>query len=294
MLEPLADWIINIYNQMYGSGEVFDTIKRYNDLYAQLLETDVFQMLAAAIMSIGIAMMLLFFFIDLADKIKVREFTMEQFIRAFIGLLISFFLIVNSLDLLKAFVEFGEGLAGILNESSEPARFFENTENVEKFAKGVGKIDIFPAVGYAVKTLVPALISWIASIVVIFIAVSRLVEMTIRTVFAPFAVADCYQDGSRSNGIRYLKKFLALALQFALIVGINIGVAFIMKQVIGGDAGMDMTAVFGDGKFAEKDCMEFLDNLLGGDDFWLCMGLLVTKIGLMIKSMSIANDIVGV
>ena len=252
------------------------------------------RVLAAAIMSIGVAMMLLFFFVDLADKIKVREFTMEQFIRAFIGLLISFFLIVNSLDLLKAFVEFGEGLAGMLNENSESARFFENPDNVDGLIEGLKDIGVLPSIGYAIKTIIPALICWIGNIVVIFIAVSRLVEMTIRTVFCPFAVADCYQDGSRSNGIRYLKKFLALALQFALIVAINVGIQFIMKQIAGGDAGMEIIEVFADGRFNEANTKEFLDNLLGGDDFWLFMGLLVTKIGLMIKSMSIANDVVGV
>ena len=37
-----------------------------------------------------------------------------------------------------------------------------------------------------------------------------------------------------------------------------------------------------------------LDSLLGGDHYLLLLGLLCTKVGLLIKSMGIANDVVGV
>lgn len=292
MLEVISDWFVFVYEQFYSTKGVYDTFASYNNMFYELLENDIFKAVSGSILAIGVGIMLIYFFIDLGDKVQEKNFSLNHFIRAMIMMLISYVLIVHSMDLMKGFAAFGQAIAGTLQDTGSSGDFFAT--HGEEFKKGIKDVRLLDSVGYMVKVFLPWIISVIASIIVTYLAVSRIVEMTVRCIFAPIAVADCFKDGSRSNGIRYFKKFLAIALQFALIVGISVGVSFIMAQMVGADAGTDLTNILVDGNFNKESCTEFLDKLLGGDDYILLMGLLCAKIGLMIKSMSIANDIVGV
>ena len=140
----------------------------------------------------------------------------------------------------------------------------------------------------------------VSNISVMFIAISRIVELSVRAMFAPVGVADLFGDGNHAAGIRYLKKIFALALQFALAVIITDCVALLIQWKVGPDAVKaisDLKAATGN-SFSKKETIAFLDAITGSGKFgstWLtCLGLTVTKIGLLFKSMSIANDIAGV
>lgn len=65
---------------------------------------------------------------------------------------------------------------------------------------------------------IPYLLSYVLTILAVFVLVQIIIEIAIRKAFTPLAVADIYQDGLRSSGVRYLKKLLAAFLKLAACV----------------------------------------------------------------------------
>ena len=174
-------------------------------------------------------------------------------------------LITNSMTIIQYMVSAGSALAKELSATEGGNSFFADPAKVSMLKKGLKKVGIIDSVGYLLKILISYLVVMVSNISVMFIAISRIVELSVRAMFAPVGVADLFGDGNHAAGIRYLKKIFALALQFALAVIIT-------------DAFLD--AITGSGKF--------------GSTWLTCLGLTVTKIGLLFKSMSIANDVAGV
>ena len=61
---------------------------------------------------------------------------------------------------------------------------------------------------------------FVAELVTMFMVVSNALQLLVRTLFAPIAVVQCFDEGQRSTGIRFLKKFFATGLTFAIILGV--------------------------------------------------------------------------
>lgn len=204
------------------------------------------------------------------------------------------------MTIIQYMVSAGSALAKELSAAEGGNSFFADPAKVSMLKKGLKKVGIIDSVGYLLKILISYLVVMVSNISVMFIAISRIVELSVRAMFAPVGVADLFGDGNHAAGIRYLKKIFALALQFALAVIITDCVALLIQWKVGPDAVKaisDLKAATGN-SFSKKETIAFLDAITGSGKFgstWLtCLGLTVTKIGLLFKSMSIANDIAGV
>ena len=102
-----------------------------------------------------------------------------------------------------------------------------------------------------------------------FVIWGRLIEIGVRGAFAPVGMADLFSEGTKGSGYRYFKKFVALALQGAVIIGIMMAYSTIQFALAKNEGG-------------------------GLDD---AMGQIVTSltvVTLIMKSQTIANDLVGV
>lgn len=305
MVKIFYDWYITIFEGLYSSEGMYSTFSKYNDLFSTLLGNDIFKNIVAAIISAGMGICLIYFLLDMSDKATAQNFTFEYIMRSFLKLCIAFFLMTHCMDIIKLMVDIGTGLAANIQTENVGSDFFQNPDNVEAFKNGLTFISLKDGIGYAIKGLIPYVVIFLCNIITIFIAISRVVELTIRAVFAPIGVSDCFVEESRSNGIRYLKKIAALALQFALMVMITVCIGLLMSAVVGEDsiaamtdafeAGFSMGNAFHGGPYFKKDqCIEFLDALFASEHYWTCLALAFTKIGLLIKSISVSNDIIGV
>ena len=114
--------------------------------------------------------------------------------------------------------------------------------------------------------LLPYILSLLLSLVSQFIVYSTILEIAIRKLFAPLAVADTYQDGMRSPGMRYFKKLFATLLKLSAIMLIG----FVAGQIISASS-------------------------LGGINMaWGIIVINLTAVGVMFKSGEFINDAVGV
>ena len=300
MLVSILSWIIEVYNGLFTSTSVLETFSTYDKLFSKLMDDSRFTNIVAVITTVGVSVMILYFLIDMAQKASSKNFNYEYFIKSFIKLALAYMLISNSMTIIQYMIDAGSALAEEISGMEASTSFFSDATKVSMLKKGLKKIGPIDSVGYMIKIFISWLVVIVANISVTFIAVSRLVELSVRAMFAPVGVADLFGDGGHAAGIRYLKKILALALQFALVVIITDCVALLIQWKVGPDAVNAIKSLESatGSSFSKKETLAFLDAITGSGKFgstWLtCMGLTVTKIGLLFKAIGIANDVAGV
>lgn len=78
----------------------------------------------------------------------------------------------------------------------------------------------------------PFLLCFVAQCVAYFICVSNAIQLIAYGVFSPIALAQSYEEGTRSTGIQYLKKFIAAGLTFAVIIVIMSAASWLQSGVV--------------------------------------------------------------
>ncbi len=247
------------------------------------------------------SLMIIFFFIDITDSAAKDMITMERLILSFIKLLIGFsimiflpdllnglFTIVNEIynmlcDLNNSQIDFGITFFG--KNSLPDATWVE--ENVEFRGMNGNFGKILKANFYAlIISLVISIVGFAARCACYFIAVSNAITLITRAIFSPIAVAQCFEDGQKSNAIRYIKKFAADGLTFAIIVGI-----LYAGSLLQGNIASSILSQAGITEITGTTAMDLLS------DFSVLGAVLVTNIaviGAALKANSIAQDIIGV
>ena len=267
ILEGVSDTINNTFsdtNGMYSyvSGETMATE------YAAA--TLVFKTLAL-ILCFAIA------FSHMFEKIEKGQDTMDSILNVFTELIICFALIANLDKLMDFCTDFMHLIQTTLSGAG--------VGTLEEVDAGITAEDLLTAVtGEASGGLVwevqaicalilPYALAVIGSIAATLACYSILVEMAIRKIFAPLAVYDIYQEGLRSPGFRYIKKYLACLLRV------------VVTMVIASLGGQLTSALMTSGTGSVLDSTKVVIGIIA---------INFTVIGMIFKSSEYANDIVGV
>lgn len=133
-----------------------------------------------------------------------------------------------------------------------------------------GKHDgwIFWKILVVICFIVPWALSKLVEIAATFALLSILLEIGLRKMFAPLAVANIYKDGINSQGMRYFKKFFAVVLRLALAIAISIIITMYTSTIFGG--GIGIKEIFG------------------------LVALNFAGVGIMFRGGEITNDVMGV
>ena len=175
-------------------------------------------------------------------------------------------------------------------------------EDTNRYAlkQGISRIKTLQAALYLAKALIPYIICMVCSLVVTFVAIIRLVEMSVRTIFMPLAIGDLFANGMHSSGFRYIKKFIAVVMQFVAILLISAICGWLMssKMTLNSASGQNLlnylthnTVDYG---FSQTSCIVFIDIVVGMNDYVARLGILIAKILLILKAQTFASDAVGV
>lgn len=311
MLAIFADWIVRIYKSIYYPHDLFSDFNVIDSAYQQITGMDSFQAVSHTIMTLGISVMVIYFFMDLVEKSVSKMLSLQQLFLSFLKLIFAALLICYSPKLMDGMMEFGNALADtmVLSASGTETLWFDQTsthfgsnwDNMDILRFNLSSLKLLSQIGYVIQLFVPYIIAAATEVVFYLIMISRIVELAVRFLMAPIALGDAFNDTRHSVAINYLKKILALCLQFAVALGICISVNLIIQGLSNGipDAAQSFSHVV----MSDRGAMEakdpdtvkyFLDCLLGGENYWLFLGLGLTKILLLFKSQAMANDIVGV
>lgn len=227
-----------------------------------------------------VAVMLLFihFMISMIEKCSNDTFTWEQLWKLFAALLASKILIEHGFEILNylfsvglAIIDSFSGLRGsapglALGEEEIKEILDALNENMNWVVNFLRNILIWVAL------LIPALGAFIMKSAIFVICFSRIAEIYVRVVLTPIALSDFFHNGLQSAGWRYLKSFLAVSLQGAMILVISL----VYEQLM---------AVM-------------LSNYAQDREFWkffsISMILQASSIMLMFRSLALSKEVLGV
>ena len=237
---------------------------------------------------VGFAITLLFFLTSIIELAKEERLTIEVFVKHFSRFFIAAAFIVNADKIYDALYNIGNGLgvyiqtylestgASPLDDANWANYMTKKLFEADVAALPVDEsLDMVKGITNLASVLPSGLLLCLGAsamlAVMYFIAFSRLLEMSIRGIFIPVAMGLLADDGWRGAGGRYLKKFLAVCAQVAVLVAISSVATYIITTAS--------------------------DSILGGEDV---MGALVILLGIgfamvsaMFKSIGITNDVFG-
>lgn len=234
---------------------------------------------------IALALLVIFFVCTLVEKSTNEQFTYEQLFLLFAKLVVGVYLIDMGLTLMIEFQQFGlsflkefkvfteeAGLngGGINIDDSEPLKELYFRCTGATWPEDPGFFDAVKRIfnGGTFTLLLAWLFTFIVKCVVYLVVFMRILEIYIRTLFAPIALSDVFYQGLNSTGFRFLKSYLAVSLQLVMIFG-----CVVLYGVLASDLATEASAK-----------TVFLLKY---------MGLTGATVGVLLKSQSLIKELLG-
>lgn len=217
------------------------------------------------IIGISAALITLYFLMDLVEQMqRAQGQTPELILRSLIKVVIAVELIIHGFDLFVTLRQVGDSLTSSLTSVTSMAAGGMNVADqiVPEGEKW------YTYLGLAFQLILPFAFSKIIYLGINVTCYARIIELVIRTIFAPIAIADVFHDGLHSPGVRYIKKYIAVCLQGAVILCILSITSTISASALSG---------------------------LGGDDnyIWATLAINFSALMAILKSQGLANDVAG-
>lgn len=294
-IEQCSSIGIKITEAVTGGGLVQEAMDGSGINIVSVMQTGV-----KALQSTGYAICALFFIIALLELAMSERMTMEFFIKFFAKFVIGVAAVFYSDKFVEIAWNFGDTLSTYLsNQSLIPTG--ETGEVVQ-----VGFHDLFitylnevqgsqwlTMFGVVIGLGIPAaLASFVIIAVVYVICFTRLLEIMVRGVFMPVACAMLSDDGWRGAGGRYIRKFLGICAQGAVMVIIGKLAGIVMAAVCKSmKATMTETVETAIANAGTKPGFGFVIEVV--ESTMAILGIAVACISLMHKSIGIVNDAFG-
>jgi hypothetical protein len=277
VLRLVKTWFNNIFN-----GGLFEAVMDNLTINPQTEYTSVWNTIDIVynrfMVPVALGIMIIWFLVAFIQKAANENVTFESVFMAFTKLIIAKFLIEHGLDIfiqlwsfaissigdLSEKISISQGGSSIIDEATRNKIWHEITGL--DYPKEPGFWKSIPCI---LQLFIPWVATWALRIIVAFICYSRVIEMFLRVMVAPIALSDFMTEGLHGAGWKYLKSFLAIALQGILIFLI----AVIFSKLMG--------SVFTNANTFMEVVTQYL--VFG---FSAC--------ALMFKSLSLAKELVGV
>lgn len=292
--------------------------------------------------SLAIAISMIFFLISILQLVTEDRFTPEFLVKFFAKFVIAFCVIMWSPKLLAGMIDFGSALAvdvaekasSLLGESKgfDPAALEALIKNhaiwhyknvgwdgwagvgTKSGAKGMDLWGMWEGIKFWMEGSVLGIfkfISYLLNAVVMFIVITRIMELYVRGAFLPIAAALMSDDGWRGSAGRYFRKLMSLATQSAAIMVVANVFSVMMKSAmesiftssILGKYGITKDFIKGHSHElaleAVSKCTKCLDvihaplNVPVMKPMMICIVLCVAGLALMFKTANIMDDIWG-
>lgn len=261
--------LINILNSIYGgSGEglIATTV---NALSVLPQNTDqVITAIADVMKPIGSVMVCIYFLMALMDKVTAESFTTDHFIKLLIKLVFSIVVLDNIANWSLLIMQFGTTFTAAVAGAADLTEI--RSLNAESIVEQLGFMQM-------AFTIAMMLIPWAATLLVrvaiYFLTYGRAIEIGVRAAFSPLGCADLINGGANSNGFRYIKKMLAISVQGGIMLIVVIFACNLVNSML-----MDTVS-----------SINPLDLVFIGK----YLGCLMSMVGMMAASKTIANDVIG-
>ncbi len=309
----MAKIIYNCLKMIFGGSFATDLSKWMESLFGTLAtlmsgESSIMVVAMNAFSGVACAMMVMYFYMDLTAQASRDQITFEKLIQAFIKLLVAFAILAVLPDLLKYIVDFGKAFFQLVSKGEFKTNLKEGKVTKLEYKFGSAPVTSkFPDYKGAVKDafenkysgvrnqiaslgiLATCIVCWlimlIATVVGFFLATSNAIMFLVRAVFSPIAVVQCFEDGTRSSGIRYIKTLLA----DAITMGVMIGIIYVSNYFT---AGMVADEIKGDGTKALIE-LNNIEYYLSGMILVKIIVARLATVGAMAGASRLAKEVMG-
>lgn len=210
---PLVDNSIGV-DQLSEFQEILSIDGKYAGLWS------VVNSAINIVVPFGLALITTYFLMYLFEAASKDQITADSLIKVLIQLIIVVALVTNLAEVINAMLSLGESIFKLISnaivgtgESGTKAAALTGKDIVDKWAE--------EGEDAAGTILFQSILLWvihqIAKIAVYFAIFSRMIELGWRIIFAPVGIANSFEGGANSAGIRYLKGIAAVAISGAAI-----------------------------------------------------------------------------
>ena len=299
----MAELFFNAAGLLYGGTSITEIqgfISQILDALTTVFTDASIKQIIDIFLGIGVSLLTVFLYVDILDKATKDMITLEKLIMIFIKYFLAIMILINLPDLIVTLFNLAKGLYDMLGEKASfnslnieyypghnpnTAVYPEWSEDLQKAFKEAGIKNGISALWKnflaLITTILVILVMWVGKIAGYFIVAGNALSLIARVLFAPLGVVQCFDEGLRSSGIRYLKKIVADALTFAVILCIMYAMSRIQVAILGGTGKIERITP---------------DNVLSLLSIKYCIGAIVLQlsaVGAMMKASQIANDVVG-
>lgn len=230
LLSPhLVDWYTDIYTNVYGYDNVYkEVIYKFNTYLKEMVNTTQFTVFQNTILTIGLVLMLFFFFADLTEKAAMKQLSTLQMGKSFCVALGTIFIMFHTKEIFIFMMTMIEKLNNSLTIGTSGHLLITNilSNSIVKILLSrcvAERFSLWSILGYTLTALLLMLASLAVRIFVMYFAASRILQLFVYYIFAPIGVADIFENGpggtinTRSSGFRYLKTMMAIMMQLVVI-----------------------------------------------------------------------------
>ena len=218
ILDIVKEWLSPInYSTMFGTVVQVMSFRDGSDAAAEgvalLTDAEILERLIELTGPIAMVMMVLYFLINLfSNAMQEREPDMNIFVRTGIYLIIGDLLLINTPEILSAFMGLSNGMLNQMNEAMGTI-----AGDVMAFDMVEGLTSFLAAIALFIVSFIGKLLSIIGSVIVFVVCVSAKIELMLRLAYAPIGFASMAGE-DRHGSMRYLKKLFASAFYCGAIV----------------------------------------------------------------------------
>ncbi len=274
MLEQILEGPLKmIIDTVSGSDE--SPFKKLWDLCTGDFEDgSVFKTAFNSLKLIGGAFAFIIFGINLFKDMEREQNPIEAIWRGLIELFMVLLVIINLTDILDFFTMFGKETISVFGSTAEDKDLTGKIEDILKKLSYNDKSSGGLSWNFYVsmQLMLPWALSQIVTISAKFAVMQVAIDIFIRKLFTPLAIADIYKEGLRSPGVRWLKRYLGAYLKAAVCAAVAVLVSTFAKDILTVEATSAKTV---------------LDSLI------TIIAVNFTAIGVMLKAGEYTNDMVG-
>lgn len=230
ILSPhLVDWYTDIYTNVYGYDNLYkQVLSQFNTYLKEMVNSLQFTAFTNTILTIGVVLMLFYFFTDLTEKASMHQLSTLQLGKSFCAALGTIFIMFHSKNIFIFLMNMVESLNNSLTIGAKGHMIVSNilTNDITQLllSRCVAEhFSVWAILGYTLTALLLMLVSLAVRMYILYFATTRVLQMFIYYMFAPIGLADIFENGpggtinTRSSGFKYLKTIIALMMQIMVI-----------------------------------------------------------------------------
>lgn len=250
---------------------------------------------------LGMGLMLIFFMVGMIERsMQQQQLDVEQVIKMLLRLVLGLYLVENGLEIMAQIYSLGLSFARDIWELNTYEGLNEDiTHAAWKIMTGEdweGSWNFLESIVIGFPTMITLMFPYVGSTILVitlyFTIFGRLLEFYIMTCTAPIALSDFFIEGTHSNGWRFLKDYLAGALQLGMVLLIWIIFTALTASLLPATSWYLYAEDIASGAIAAPEEQTYtLDWLMFGAEY---IALACAGSSAMLKSRTWAKELLGV